>query len=233
MTSLPSPPFIPIEGLHNFRSIGGYPTTNTINTTTTNTPQPPSLTRSNLLYRSAEPSQITPAGILALKALNITTIFDLRSLPEIEKLKARTPVVEIDGIERIVVPIFKDADYSPEAIALRYQGYTSDDGTEGFRRVYMDILESGAGAYRRIFEHLRDKPREACLVHCTAGKDRTGVLVALVLLLAGVEDEVIAWEYALTELGLARWKKVIVQHLLEDMALHGGREGAERLLGAR
>lgn len=130
-------------------------------------------------------------------------------------------------------PIFKHTDYSPEALALRYQAYTSEDGTEGFRRAYADILESGAPAYRRVFEHLRDRPCEACLVHCTAGKDRTGVLVALVLTLVGVEDEVIAREYALTELGLAQWKEIMIEYLSSDLAMHGGREGAERMIGAR
>lgn len=88
-------------------------------------------------------------------------------------------------------------------------------------------------AYRRIFEHLRDRPGEACLVHCTAGKDRTGVLVALVLKLVGVEDRVIAEEYALTELGLAQWREMIVEYLSQDLEMHGGREGAERMIGAR
>lgn len=70
-------------------------------------------------------------------------------------------------------------------------------------------------------------------MHCTAGKDRTGVLVALVLALVGVEDEVIAQEYALTELGLAQWREMIVDFLSVDLAEHGGREGAERMVGAR
>ncbi len=147
-------------------------------------------------------------------------------------MKAHMPVIEIEGIQRVYAPIFKDRDYSPEAIALRLKDYTSEDGTEGFRRAYGDILDSGAGGYRLVFEHLRDKPQEACLVHCTAGKDRTGVLVALVLLLVGVDDEVIAEEYALTELGLAEWKEIVVGHFPKDLLVHG-REGVDRLLGAR
>lgn len=223
MASLPSPPFIPIDGIHNFRCIGKYPTSN-----------PTSITRSDLLFRSAEPSHVTPSGIEALKALKITTIFDLRSLPEIKRMKTHTPIVEIGGIERVFVPVFKDRDYSPEVIALRYKDYTSANGTDGFRRAYEDILENGSGSYRRIFEHIRDKPKEGCLVHCTAGKDRTGLLVALVLQLAGVEDEIIAEEYGLTEVGLAGWKEAIIEHLLWEVGLgDAGREGAERMLGAR
>ena len=79
---------------------------------------------------------------------------------------------------------------------------------------------------------MRDKPQEPCLVHCTAGKDRTGILVALILQLVGVEDHVIAEEYALTEVGLAAWKDIILKHLMKDMG-EEGKEGAERMIGAR
>lgn len=224
MASLPSPPFIPIEGIHNFRSLGGYPTS--IPTS--------SITRSDLLFRSAEPSQVTSAGIAALKALNIRTIFDLRSLPEIERIKPLTPVIEIEGIERIYVPVFKDRDYSPEAIALRYKDYTSNDGTEGFSRAYADILENGVASYRTILLHLRDKPHEPCLVHCTAGKDRTGIIMALILQLLGVEDQIIADEYALTEVGLAAWKDIMMKHLMKNNFMgEAGTGGVERMLGAR
>lgn len=222
MASLPSPPFIAVEGIHNFRSLGGYPTA-----------VPTSgITRTDILFRSAEPSKVTPAGIAALKALNIRTIFDLRSLPEIERIKSLTPIIEIEGIERVFVPVFQNTDYSPEAIALRYKDYTSNDGTEGFRRAYADILENGARAYRTILVHLRDKPQEPCLVHCTAGKDRTGIIMALILLLVGVEDQVIADEYALTEVGLAAWRDIIIEHLIRDIG-DTGREGAERMVSAR
>lgn len=220
MASLPSPPFISIEGIHNFRSIGGYSTST-----------PPSTTRSNILFRSAEPSQITPTGINALKALNVSTIFDLRSLPEIEKMKI-TPVIEIEGIRRVYAPIFTLRDYSPEAIEQRSRDYTSNEGTDGYRRAYGAILEHGAPSYREIFLHLRDKPHEACLVHCTAGKDRTGTLIALIFQLVGVEDSVIAQEYALTEMGLVLWKETIMEYLLKDLG-GIGREGVERMIAAR
>ena len=142
------------------------------------------------------------------------------------------PVVEIEGIVRVYAPVFAHVDYSPQAIARRARNYTCDEGTEGFRRAYADILEDGAPAYREVLTHLRDKPREPCLVHCTLGKDRTGLIVALVLQLVGVEDVVIAEEYALTEVGLVEWKETILEYLLKDLG-GVGREGMERMLGAR
>lgn len=71
------------------------------------------------------------------------------------------------------------------------------------------------------------------LIHCTAGKDRTGVICALILSLCGVEDKVIAHEYSLTELGLRVRKQELVAHLLKNEALKGDPEAAERMVGAR
>ena len=122
----PSPPFVLVEGIHNFRDIGGYPTT--LGRTTSAPGR--SRIRRGQLYRSAEPSQITPAGMAVVRALGITTVFDLRSGPEIESAKDRSPVVEIPHTQRVFVPVFKDQDYSPEHIALRYRDYASSDGHE-------------------------------------------------------------------------------------------------------
>jgi hypothetical protein len=49
--------------------------------------------------------------------------------------------------------------------------------------------------------------------HCTAGKDRTGVLAAVLHLLAGVNEEDIAWEYAVTEPGLGSWRKAFIDRI--------------------
>ncbi|KAA6413855.1 MAG: hypothetical protein FRX48_02217 [Lasallia pustulata] len=222
MSLLPSPPFVPVEGIHNFRDLGGYPVSTS----------PSKTIRRNIIFRCAEPSQITPNGIQTLQSLGVATFFDLRSGPEIEKMKARAPVVEIKGIERVFVPVFADEDYSPEQIALRYKDYASS-GTGGFTRAYHDILRSAPPSYRRILLHLAEKPHQPCVIHCTAGKDRTGVLAALILELAGVDQDTIAHEYALTELGLKAWRPTVVEHLLQNPALEGNREGALNMVSAR
>lgn len=77
------------------------------------------------------------------------------------------------------------------------------------------------------------------LIHCTAGKDRTGVICALILSLCGVDDDAVAEEYALTMTGLRSRKSELVEHLLrvaESMdirAIKGNPEAAERMVGAR
>ena len=104
----------------------------------------------------------------------------------------------------------------------------------GFLWAYQRIARAGAegGAYGTVFRHLLERSgggeeEGAVLVHCTAGKDRTGVLAAIVLKLCGVADEVIAEEYALTEQGLGEVKERIAQHLLGTGG-HGGEEGQQR-----
>ena len=131
--------------------------------------------------------------------------------------------------------MFEEQDYSPESLALRYVDYASGEGTTGFVRAYTEILEHGGPAFRQVFGFLRDKQSggERCLVHCTAGKDRTGILCALVLLLVGASDDYIASEYALTELGLREWREGVVDKLVREMGFAGGREGAKRMVGAR
>src|SRR2546421_8253250 len=90
---------------------------------------------------------------------------------------------------------------------------------KGFRRAYADILASGKDAFRQIFLHIRDNPSEPCLIHCTAGKDRTGVISALILSIAGVNDQEIAEEYALTTQGLEPMRDLMLKHLRDNSAL--------------
>lgn len=217
MSTLPSPPFVPVDGVHNFRALL-LPNSQHINA---------------ILYRSASPVQITPTGIKALHSLNISTIFDLSSSPEIEKRKAAGNTLHIEGIERVHAPVFADHNFSPESIALRFRKYAGTDMTAGFVQAYTEILESGGPAFRQVLGFLRDEPEKKCLVHCSAGKDRTGILCALILMLAGMSDEKIAEEYTLTEMGLEGIKGEMVERLLKIEALEGNREGVERMVGSR
>lgn len=114
---LPSPPFINVTGIFNFRDLGGYPVGAAENHSF----------RTGVVYRCGDPSQITKDGIVTLQELGITHIYDLRSNNEIERnLSAgRGGVVEWEGCERVFVPVFKDQDYSPEKLAIRYKDYAS------------------------------------------------------------------------------------------------------------
>ena len=94
---------------------------------------------------------------------------------------------------------FSNDDYSPQAIAIRYTNLMTCWST--YVNVYEDMLEFGINAYKTIFEYIRDV-NQPFVFHCTAGKDRTGMLGMLILLLAGVDRNTIAKEYELTTVGL-------------------------------
>ena len=104
---------------------------------------------------------------------------------------------------------------------------------QGFVRAYTDILEAAPSSYRKILLHLANEPSKPLIIHCTAGKDRTGVLCALILSLCGVEDHIVAYEYSLTEKGLAEFKEVLIAHLMASLALKGDRNGAINMISAK
>jgi Tyrosine phosphatase family len=157
-------------------------------------------------------SNITEAGKKALRGLKVTKVFDLRSNPEITK----NGVGHVDGIEWIHVPVFREEDYSPEKMAIRWGYYTS--GLNGFVSAYTVILANGREPFGTILRQLRDSD-DAIVVHCTAGKDRTGVICAIILKLMGVEDEVIAREYELTTIGLRRDHSKILAAIAHEGSL--------------
>lgn len=98
---------------------------------------------------------------------------------------------------------------------------------------YREILKHGGPAYSAILRHLASEKPAGCLVHCTAGKDRTGVLVALLHLLCGVPTETIVKEYAMTDLGLANMKPLFKERLLQNPALAGNEEGVDNMTSSK
>lgn len=79
------------------------------------------------------------------------------------------------------------------------------NGPEGFALGYMTILESGKTMIGKVLRfmatELSIKDRSSMIIHCSAGKDRTGIFTAVLLGLCGVEDEIIAREYELSAIG--------------------------------
>jgi len=231
--SLPSPPFISVPGIQNFRDTGGYPLAS----------DPGKIVRRGVLYRAAEPSQVTPEGVARMSAtgLGIKYVYDLRSVREFEKEGNVRPPTTWEGAERIFAPVFLDEDYSPEAVAMRFRSYAS--GPEGFKAAYMTILRAASAPdntrapYASILAHLSSSSSttnttpEPILVHCTAGKDRTGVICALVLSLCGVADDVVAHEYALTALGLRDSQESIIERLAStEEAFRDNPQGARGMV---
>lgn len=229
-THLPSPPFIDVAGIANFRDMGGYAT------------QPSGSIRRGLLYRSANPNNVLPAGLETMHKLGITKVFDLRSEPEVLKGSVaegrdsdRAPDIrspfntrrddpeQMSGgqnlgsgpsdhndtnmdstqIERVWTPVFRTTDYTGISAAVRWRVHAESRNEAGaVASGYREILDQAGPAYKIILAYLASSNPRPCLFHCTAGKDRTGALAAVIYLLCGVDRTTIAREYALTTQGL-------------------------------
>jgi protein tyrosine/serine phosphatase len=105
-------------------------------------------------------------------------------------------------------------------------------------RAYAEILKHGGPSYTKILRHLASseaQPPTGILVHCSAGKDRTGVIVAVILRILGTPVEDVCREYQLTEMGLGERRKFVMERLMSSGAFTGedGMAAAERMTGAK
>ncbi|KIY63706.1 hypothetical protein CYLTODRAFT_432849 [Cylindrobasidium torrendii FP15055 ss-10] len=215
---LDAPPFVHVSGVINIRQLGGYATK-----------QPGTITKTNAIFRSGELTHITQEGKEELRALGVKRVFDMRAPAEVKQLEGATP--EVDGVVFEAVPTSLKG-FDPVSLAERLQGFKTTE-TETFMKIYEEILTVGAPSYERIFRHIIDKPEEPCLVHCTAGKDRTGVFSMLILLVLGVSEEDIIKDYALTTDGLAPVLHMLIARFSKIPAYSSNMEGTMNMGSSR
>ena len=142
-----------------------------------------------MFVRSDNVSYLTPDGVMAMWNFGVTHVIDLRS--ESEASKFPSPFAAPDyGPEYVHRPLVDDA-LAPELAEIPSM---SDR--------YLLMLDRRQQGIARIFEAMSqvDGP---VVFHCYAGKDRTGLVAAMVLSLAGVHSDAIAADYSETDLHLA------------------------------
>jgi len=179
--------WIDLEGAVNVRDVGGLPTVDGRST------------RPGVLLRADNLQGLTPADVRRLTGdLGVRTVLDLRTGREVEQegpgpLRA-TDVVH-HHVSLIPEPPGEPAEQEIDrAVPHRPDraGATPTDMT-GF---YVGYLEDAPQALARALRLLADPATGPALVHCAAGKDRTGVVVAVALSLAGVRREAVVADYA-------------------------------------
>jgi protein-tyrosine phosphatase len=127
------------------------------------------------------------------EALGIATVLDLRTADEISE-RGR---LDVDGVAWHHLPVLQttwDPAWFTEAMSA--ERFLADR--------YLVMLAEGAEALGAALRVLADADRLPAAFHCAVGKDRTGVLAALVLSLLGVDDDTIAADYGLSRLGMDR-----------------------------
>lgn len=166
--------------------------------------------RRGVVFRSNE-LQLSDADAHRISALGVTSVYDLRHQHEIDA----HPDVEVPGAEWHHLEVKGIPMDAVESLQHR------DEATETMREVYRSFVEApGArSAFSELLERIADRDG-AHLFHCTAGKDRTGWASALLLHIAGVDDETVLADYLLTnELSSATRDKylgLVAEHLGAD-----------------
>ncbi len=181
-----------IPSLANLRDIGGHPSSFG------------GAGRTGAVHRSTDLSRITETDLDTLAALRIATVFDLRTTAEQElrpdRLPARARHVALDVLadrhKGSIAAALPDIVADP---ALAAQAFGDGRAAEYLRGSYRDFvtLPSAAASYRVLAEDLArgDVP---ALVHCTAGKDRTGWAAASLLMFAGADQDAVFDDYLRT-----------------------------------
>ncbi len=172
---------IALEGAWNFRDLGGLPAGEGRRTAC------------GLVYRADRLTGLSEADVATLEALGIERVFDLRSDLE---LAANGPgPFASRGDRHRHVPLV--------TIALSLGDDRIDWSRVDLSRRYLEMLEQGAAVIRGILSHLATDDAPPTVFHCTGGKDRTGVVAAVLLRLLGVPDDAIVEDYAVSERNLA------------------------------
>jgi protein-tyrosine phosphatase len=173
----------PFPTLYNFRDVGGL------------TGQDGRLVRRGRLYRSDSLHRITETDQAAFTALGIRTVIDLRRPSEVSR-DGRVPAY--DGlVYRNIHPEHQNWDQVP---------YDPDeDMARWLADRYAALAETGTAGVAEAVGLIADSADAPVVVHCVAGKDRTGIVCGLTLSVLGVADADIAADYALTTEASARF----------------------------
>jgi protein-tyrosine phosphatase len=162
-----------VDGTYNLRDVGGYPT------------QAGGSVAWRTLFRSDSLQRLDSQGVAGLAALDLHTIVDLRADIEVEHAPSA-----LAGLPARIVhaPVVRDPTVLPPMTDLGAEyRYTLDECGDSIGAAVRELCAPGA---------------LPALVHCAAGKDRTGIVIALVLALLGVPDELIGADYSLSSVYL-------------------------------
>ena len=164
---------IALDGAVNFRDCGGYQT-------------PTGSVAWGRLFRSDSLSYLSEDDHDTIRSIGLNTVFDLRTAEELDL--GRFPVEHID-VAFHHLPLIERLN-DPEDFKVT---------NSLIRDSYITMLDEAASHFLTAFHILSEQSAWPVVVHCAAGKDRTGVIVALLLGSVGVSDDDIVHDYTLTQ----------------------------------
>ena len=188
------------ETVRNFRDFGGYPTNDGRRV------------RTDLLFRSGDFAQCHDADRGILDKLGVTLVADLRRSNERTRDPAQWPAKSV----QVLIDDDTGIDAEPPHIAFLASTNLTAESVDAFMRgtycdlPYLDRHLRLFGAFLRGMDAMPNG--SAALVHCAHGKDRTGILVAIVLAILGVSDELILDDYELTNQSVNAEESLLREH---------------------
>lgn len=162
--------------------------------------KPGLLFRSDLLYH------LNPKEKVLLRDNNIKVVIDLRNKDEVEHLKD-TNIKAITFINNPMLPESKEGEDSPlKTVTIKHM--TLPDMDNAYREL---VRRDRQTAWSNIFNIILNNNNDGILFHCSAGKDRTGVVTAVILTALGIDKETIYQDYLLTNEKPLYYKKMALQ----------------------
>jgi len=176
-----------IQSIINFRDIGGYATVNGRRT------------KWRKVFRSGDMSRFAAKEQPVISALGINRVIDLRSVEE----RLRGPSRWYDEANRpeiVLLPIGGGAADWSSSLSRQLQrgGFSRAELQATFVEMYATVPLENTLEYRALFNELLANGDEPVLIHCTGGKDRTGIAAALILAALDVPGAIIMQDYLLT-----------------------------------
>jgi protein-tyrosine phosphatase len=169
-----------LAGASNFRDVGGYPTSDG------------RLVRWRRIFRSNHLGHLTDDDIAVVRSLGVRSAFDFRGIEERAAALCGLPDITTHSL-----PVEPTVVAALRAIAAAGRPLSTAHAIEVMRDSYRRYVKQDTPRFRALFAHLLED-RAPLVIHCTAGKDRTGFACALILHTLGVPDEVISEDYLLT-----------------------------------
>jgi protein-tyrosine phosphatase len=140
--------------------------------------------KKGIVFRTANPDRLTRDDMQKLQSLNIRSVIDLRAPHEVDP-----KAVKIEGSQRFSLPLdFQGKTREKLKPVLRIKNY-EEEVTKISQSLYVEMLDAAAPVFRNVLEILLQPDSYPAMIHCQVGKDRTGIISALLLLAMGADRQ--------------------------------------------